>query len=92
MKLKYASLAFLGIIALTIISCKKDLVEVNQDPNGAQIAQPDFLLTAATKTTADTYWGTTNNMNSSLLFVQQRFPGALDSWLCQEHRQPEPDQ
>jgi hypothetical protein len=70
MKLKYASLAFLGIIALTIISCKKDLVEVNQDPNGAQIAQPDFLLTAATKTTADTYWGTTNNMNSSLLFVQ----------------------
>ena len=70
MKLKYASLAFLGLISLTIISCKKDLVKVNQDPNGAQTAQPDFLLTAATKTTADTYWGTNNNMNSSLLFVQ----------------------
>lgn len=70
MKLKYAYLSFLGIILFSIISCKKGLEKINQDPNFSQTAQPDFLLTAAIKTTADTYWGTTNNMNSSLLFVQ----------------------
>ncbi len=66
---KYFS-AFLlsGTIALS--SCKKDLEKVNQNPNAAQQAQPNYLLTAAIKTTADTYWGTNNNMNSSLLFVQ----------------------
>lgn len=55
---------------LSLISCKKDLEKINQNPNAAEVAQPDYLLTAAIKTTADTYWGTTNNMNSSLLFVQ----------------------
>jgi hypothetical protein len=41
-----------------------------QNPNASEIAQPDYLLTAATKATADTYWGTANNMDASLLFVQ----------------------
>lgn len=70
MKLKYAYLSFIGILLFSIISCTKELEKVNRDPNAAQKAQPDYLLTAATKTTADTYWGTNNNMNSSLLFVQ----------------------
>ncbi len=70
MKLKYAYLSFIGIVLFSLISCKKELEKVNRDPNAAQKAQPDYLLTAAIKTTADTYWGTNNNMNSSLLFVQ----------------------
>jgi hypothetical protein len=70
MKLKYAYISFIGILLFSIISCKKELEKVNQNPNSAQVAQPDFLLTAAIKTTADSYWGTSNSMNSSLLFVQ----------------------
>ncbi len=70
MKLKSLYISFSAFLLLTFSACKKDLEKVNQNPNAAQNAQPDFLLTAAIKTTADTYWGTTNNMNSSLLFIQ----------------------
>ncbi|RNL55844.1 SusD/RagB family nutrient-binding outer membrane lipoprotein [Pedobacter jejuensis] len=52
-------------------SCSKELDEVNINPNATENAQPDYLLTAAIKNTTDAYWGTTNNMNSSLLFAQQ---------------------
>jgi hypothetical protein len=51
-------------------SCKKELSDINQNPNATQNPQPDYLLTAAIKNTADTYWGTANNMDASLLFVQ----------------------
>ncbi|MCW3093811.1 MAG: hypothetical protein JWP81_4880 [Ferruginibacter sp.] len=71
MKLKYISLSISALVLFAMTSCKKDLEKVNVNPNAAQNAQPDYLLTAAIKTTADTYWGTTNNMNSSLLFTQQ---------------------
>lgn len=57
--------------ALVLSSCKKDLDETNINPNATENAQPDYLLTGAIKNTADSYWGTTNTMNSSLLFVQQ---------------------
>lgn len=70
MKLKYAYLSFIAILLFSNISCKKELEKANQNPNAAETAQPDYLLTAAIKTTADSYWGTSNNMNSSLLFVQ----------------------
>lgn len=71
MKRIHISLTFFSVLTLiAFTSCKKDLEKVNQNPNAAQQAQPDYLLTAAIKTTADTYWGTNNNMNSSLLFVQ----------------------
>ena len=59
--------AFVSILAA---SCGKELDEVNINPNATENAQPDYLLTAAIKNTADAYWGTTNNMNSSLLFAQ----------------------
>lgn len=62
----YMLLAFL----LTAVSCRKDLEKINKNPNATEQAQPDYLLTSAIKNTADTYWGTTNTMNSSLLFVQ----------------------
>jgi hypothetical protein len=70
MKLKYITILCSGALLLSVASCKKDLQEINQNPNASQIAQPDYLLTAATKATADTYWGTSNNMDASLLFVQ----------------------
>ncbi|MEO7213864.1 SusD/RagB family nutrient-binding outer membrane lipoprotein [Mucilaginibacter sp.] len=70
MKLKYTTILLSGVLLLTVSSCKKDLEKINTNPNASQIAQPDYLLTAATKATADTYWGTANNMDASLLFVQ----------------------
>jgi len=70
MKNKYMTLLLSGTLVLSAVSCKKDLVKINQNPNASQNAQPDYLLTAATKTTTDTYWGVNNTMESSLLFVQ----------------------
>jgi hypothetical protein len=70
MNLKYITILVSGVLLLSVSSCKKDLEKINQNPNASQNAQPDYLLTAATKATADTYWGTSNNMDASLLFVQ----------------------
>lgn len=61
----------LALTALSFSSCNKELDEVNTNPNSTENAQADYLLTGAIKNGADAYWGTTNNMNSSLLFVQQ---------------------
>jgi len=69
MKFTYKTI-IAGLLLLSATSCKKELVRINQNPNGSQTAQPDYLLTAATKATADTYWGVANSMDASLLFVQ----------------------
>lgn len=69
MKLKYITILS-GAVLLSITSCKKELARININPNGSEVAKPDYLLTAATKATADTYWGVANNMDASLLFVQ----------------------
>jgi hypothetical protein len=71
MKLRYAYLLFFGLIVFSITSCSKELERINKDPNAAQTAQPDYLLTAATKTAVDVYWGITRSSNPSSLFVQQ---------------------
>jgi len=60
----------LAFILLGTISCKKELVKTNVNPNATQNPQPDYLLTAAEKITADLYWGADNNFNASLLLVQ----------------------
>jgi len=57
-------------LSLGVVSCKKELAGINKNPNASENPQPDYLLTAAEKLTADAYWGVDNNMNSSLLFVQ----------------------
>jgi len=69
MKLKYISILSAAVL-LSVTSCKKELARINQNPNGSETGQPDYLLTAATKATSDTYWGVANNMDASLLFVQ----------------------
>ena len=70
MKLRYAYLLFFGILLFSITSCTKELERINKDPNAAQIAQTDFLLTAATKNMVDEYWSITRGTNPSSLFVQ----------------------
>jgi hypothetical protein len=71
MKLRYAYLLFFGLIVSSITSCTKELERINKDPNAAQTGQPDYLLTAATKSAVDVYWGITRSSNPSSLFVQQ---------------------
>jgi hypothetical protein len=70
MKFNYIPILFSTILVLSFSSCKDELADLNKNPNSAETPQPDYLLTGAIKSTADTYWGVTNNMNSSLLFVQ----------------------
>jgi hypothetical protein len=60
----------LGGLLLGTVSCKKELANINKNPNATENPQPDYLLTAAEKLTADAYWGVDNNLNSSLLFIQ----------------------
>nr|WP_068891487.1 SusD/RagB family nutrient-binding outer membrane lipoprotein [Pedobacter panaciterrae] len=69
MKFKYIPILFSAILATSFTSCKKELADINKNPNEAENPLPDYLLTGAIKSTADAYWGT-NNINSSLLFVQ----------------------
>jgi hypothetical protein len=58
-----------GLMMLTV-SCKKDLVEINKNPNATENPQPEYLLTAAQKISSDLYWGADNNFNSTLLIIQ----------------------
>lgn len=60
----------LGGLLLGTASCKKELANINKNPNATGIPQPDYLLTAAEKIAADAYWGVDINMNASLLFIQ----------------------
>lgn len=69
MKFKYIPILFSAILATSFTSCKKELADINKNPNEAENPLPDYLLTGAIKNTTDAYWGT-NNINSSLLFVQ----------------------
>jgi len=64
----FRSLLFLALFAAA--SCKKDLADINKNPNAAENPQPSYLLTAAQKISSDAYWGADNNFNSSLLIVQ----------------------
>jgi len=57
-------------LLLTATSCKKDLADINKNPNAAQDPQPDYLLTSSQKISSDLYWGADNNFNSSLLVIQ----------------------
>ncbi|MES2064124.1 MAG: SusD/RagB family nutrient-binding outer membrane lipoprotein [Bacteroidota bacterium] len=70
MKFKYSTIILSGALLLSVTSCKKNLEDINKNPNASETVQPDYLLTGATKNIADTYWGTANNMDASLLFVQ----------------------
>jgi len=68
MKLRYILLFVVALAGLA--SCDKGLENANINPNESQTAQPDYLLSSAIKSAADEYWGTANNLNATLLFVQ----------------------
>ena len=50
---KYAYIVLLATLLFSITSCSKELERINQNPNSAEIAKPDYLLTAATKNIVD---------------------------------------
>jgi hypothetical protein len=61
---------FIAALVMMTVSCKKELVEINRNPNATENPQPDYLLTAAQKISSDLYWGADNNFNSTLLVIQ----------------------
>ncbi|HEX6431977.1 MAG TPA: SusD/RagB family nutrient-binding outer membrane lipoprotein [Niastella sp.] len=61
---------FIAGLMMMTVSCKKDLVEINRNPNATENPQPDYLLTASQKISSDLYWGADNNFNATLLIIQ----------------------
>ena len=70
MKINNKHIAGLFLLLGLTASCKDELAKVNQNQNEAETPQPAYLLTSTIKTTTDSYWGISNNLASSLLFVQ----------------------
>lgn len=63
-------IAYITLFALTFSSCSDTLDDINKNPNATEIPLAPYLLTGSLKQGADLYWGSTNNFDSSLLFVQ----------------------
>lgn len=57
------------LFLFSIVSCKKELGKINQNPNAVEDPQPAYLLTGATKTSVDAYWNV-GGSNPSDLFIQ----------------------
>ncbi|MDR2273794.1 MAG: SusD/RagB family nutrient-binding outer membrane lipoprotein [Sphingobacterium sp.] len=70
MKINIRHISSLFLLLSLTTSCKDELAKINQNQNEAETPQPSYLLTSTIKTTADSYWGVSNNLASSLLFVQ----------------------
>ncbi|MBP1593716.1 MAG: Susd and RagB outer rane lipoprotein [Bacteroidetes bacterium] len=60
----------LGLAIITLSACNNELTDINKNPNATEAPLPAYLLTASEKHAADLYWGSSNNYNTSLLFVQ----------------------
>ena len=63
-------IAYITLFALSLTSCSNELDEINKNPNATETPLAPYLLTGTLKQGADLYWGSTNNFDSSLLFVQ----------------------
>jgi len=63
-------IAYITLFALTFSSCSDTLDDINANPNATETPLAPYLLTGTLKQSADLYWGSTNNFDSSLLFVQ----------------------
>ncbi|MCP2029821.1 hypothetical protein L1276_005015 [Flavobacterium sp. HSC-32F16] len=63
-------IAYITLFALTLTSCSDTLDDINKNPNATETPLAPYLLTGTLKQGADLYWGSTNNFDSSLLFVQ----------------------
>lgn len=67
---KLSYIFIVGYLFFSSVSCTKELEKINRNPNSAEVAKPDYLLTAAIKSVVDQYWGITRNSNPTSLFVQ----------------------
>jgi len=63
-------LAYITLFAVALTSCSDTLDDINKNPNATETPLAPYLLTGTLKQGADLYWGSTNNFDSSLLFVQ----------------------
>ncbi|AWK05722.1 SusD/RagB family nutrient-binding outer membrane lipoprotein [Flavobacterium crocinum] len=63
-------LSYIILFGLTLTSCSDTLDDINKNPNATETPLAPYLLTGSLKQGADLYWGSDNNFNSSLLFVQ----------------------
>lgn len=63
-------LSYIILFGLTLTSCSDTLDDINKNPNATETPLAPYLLTGTLKQGADLYWGSENNFNSSLLFVQ----------------------
>ncbi len=70
MKINIRHISSLFLLLGLTTSCKDELAKINKNQNEAETPQPAYLLTSTIKTTTDSYWGVSNNLASSLLFVQ----------------------
>lgn len=61
---------FIAATGLLLTACQDQLEEVNQNPNEAINAQPDYLLANAIKSNADLILGSDASMETSTLFIQ----------------------
>jgi len=68
-KIVYTLLWALPVLVL-LASCKKQLEDINQNPNEVTDPQPDYLLSNAIKSSVDTYWGPEATMEGTLLYIQ----------------------
>ena len=63
-------ITYITLFALALVSCSDSLDDVNKNPNATETPLAPYLLTGTLKQGADLYWGSANNFDSSLLFVQ----------------------
>lgn len=68
-KIVYTLLWALPVLVL-LASCKKQLEEINTNPNEVTDPQPDYLLSNGIKSSVDTYWGPEATMEGALLYIQ----------------------
>ncbi len=68
--IRHTYILFFAVGVLSLTACKKELQDINKNPNESETAQPDYLLANAIKSAADNYYSTSNTMDASLLFVQ----------------------
>ncbi len=65
----YIGALALGLVA-SLASCDSTLSEINKNPNATETPDPTYLLTSTEYQSAQAYWGSTANYNSTLLWVQ----------------------
>lgn len=64
------NILYTTLFVVLLTSCSDTLDEINKNPNATETPLAPYLLTGTLKQGADLYWGSTNNFDSSLLFVQ----------------------